>query len=55
MKMMHGFPGDVEAALLGLRSVDDCRVTRSPAGSAGQHAWMVTFIEVGEYMNQCPL
>lgn len=46
---MHGFSGDVEAALLGLQSVDDCRVTRTPAGSAGQHVWTVTFIEVGEY------
>lgn len=37
---------DMELALLDLQSVEDCEVSRTPAGSAGQHVWAVTFLEV---------
>ena len=41
------FPsGDMESALLGLESVEACQVSRTRAGSAGQHSWAVTFLEV---------
>lgn len=37
----------MKAALLGLESVDDCAVSRTKdAGTAGQHVWSVTFLEV---------
>ncbi|CAM9102436.1 unnamed protein product [Scytosiphon promiscuus] len=37
---------DMQTALLGLQSIEDCEVSRSPTGSAGQHVWAVTFLEV---------
>ena len=37
---------DVEAALLGLESIVSCEVSRSATGSAQQHVWAVTFLEV---------
>ncbi|CAM9924718.1 unnamed protein product, partial [Discosporangium mesarthrocarpum] len=36
----------LENALLGLESIDDCEVSRTPPGSAGQYVWAVTFKEV---------
>ena len=42
------FIGDLEAALVGLQSVQECAVSRTPPGSAGQHVWAVTFIKVIE-------
>lgn len=44
-------PADVETALLGLQSVDDCSVSRTAeAGAAGQHVWSVTFLEVKTHL-----
>lgn len=37
---------DMETALLGLQSIEECEVSRTPAGSAGQHVWAITFLEV---------
>ncbi|CAM9763265.1 unnamed protein product [Pylaiella littoralis] len=37
---------DMKTALLGLQSVVDCEVSRTPAGVARQHVWAVTFLEV---------
>jgi len=39
-------PDEVETALLGLESIDACEVSRTAAGSADQHVWAVTFLEV---------
>lgn len=40
-------PDEVSRALLSLESVDSCEVSRNEAGSAGQHTWALTFLQVG--------
>eukprot|EP00752_Nemacystus_decipiens_P003960 g3626.t1 len=37
---------DMETALLDLQSIEECEVSRTPTGDAGQHVWAVTFLEV---------
>lgn len=36
----------MQTALLALQSVEECEVSRTPTGDAGQHVWAVTFLEV---------